>query len=87
MLTSLTPWSSPNPTKAIVCAYESLRISGILLQPFMPFKAGELLDRLGVAAHQRGWDQCVMGEEPDVSAIVQGLKSGKRPGHLFPPIK
>jgi methionyl-tRNA synthetase len=87
MLTTLQPWASPTPTKAIVYAYETLRISGILLQPVMPFKAGELLDRLGVSVDQRGWEQCGIAERPDVGRIVAGLKSGKQPGHLFPPVK
>lgn len=52
----------------------------------MPFKSAELLDRLGVDPSQRGWDNCVIPEEVDVEALVGGLKSGKRPGHLFPPV-
>lgn len=87
MLTSHQPWASSNPTKSIAYAYETLRISGILLQPFMPTKSAELLDRLGVSDTQRRWEDCVFPDEVDVGALVQGLKSGKRPGHLFPPLK
>lgn len=86
-MTTLQPWASPNPTKAIVYAYETLRISGILLQPVMPFKAVELLDRLGVDPARRRWQDCIMSQQPDVRAIVDGLKRGKRAGHLFPPVK
>lgn len=68
-------------------AYETLRLSGILLQPFMPFKSAELLDRLGIDTQKRGWEDCVLPERVDVGALVQGLKGGKRPGHLFPPLK
>ena len=87
MLTTLQPWASPNPTKSIVYAYEALRLSGILLQPFMPFKSAELLDRLGVDPEKRKWEDCVLSEKVDVEGLVQGLKGGKRPGHLFPPLK
>lgn len=87
MLTTLRPWASPNPTKAIVYAYETLRISAILLHPFMPYKSAELLDRLDVDPSKRTWDDCVLPAQPDVKAIVGGLKAGKRPGHLFPPVK
>ena len=87
MLTAHQPWASPNPTKSIVYAYETLRLSGILLQPFMPFKSAELLDRLGVDMQKRGWEDCVLPETVNVEALVKGLKGGKRPGHLFPPLK
>jgi hypothetical protein len=53
----------------------------------MPIKSTELLDRLGVASSMRGWEQCTMTKEVDVGAIVEGLKAGKRAGHLFPPVK
>lgn len=87
MVTTLQPWASPNPTKAIVYAYETLRISAILMGPYMPTKATELLDRLGVESSQRGWNQCVFNDRIDVNRLVEGLKGGKRPGHLFPPVK
>jgi len=86
MVTTLQPWASPNPTKAIVYAYETLRISAILMEPYMPTKAAELLDRLGVETSQRGWKQCIFNKDVDVGRLVKGLKEGKRPGHLFPPI-
>jgi methionyl-tRNA synthetase len=87
MVTTLQPWASPNPTKAIVYAYETLRISAILLEPYMPTKAAELLDRLGIDSSQRGWNQCVFNDKIDVGQLVKGLKDDKRPGHLFPPVK
>lgn len=87
MVTTLQPWASPNPTKAIVYAYETLRISAILMKPYMPTKAAELLDRLGVDAAQRSWEQCAFDKNINVGRLVKGLKEGKRPGHLFPPVK
>jgi hypothetical protein len=57
------------------------------MEPYMPTKASELLDRLGVESSQRGWDQCIFDQNIDVGRIVKGLKEGKKPGHLFPPVK
>jgi methionyl-tRNA synthetase len=87
MITTLQPWASPNPTKAIVYAFETLRISAILMEPYMPTKASELLDRLGVESSKRSWEQCIFDENIDVGRIVKGLKEGKKPGHLFQPVK
>jgi hypothetical protein len=53
----------------------------------MPLKSAELLDRLGVDKTKRGWEQCVFAERVDTGAMVEGLKAGKRSGHLFPPVK
>jgi methionyl-tRNA synthetase len=35
---------------------ETLRICGILLQPFIPTKSAQLLDHLGVTAEERTWE-------------------------------
>lgn len=90
LFTDLQPWSSPNPTKAIVYAYESLRISGILLQPFLPLKAPELLDRLGVDVSGRRWENAVWSGKSDAREVVRMLQKGgkewKKKGHLFPQI-
>jgi methionyl-tRNA synthetase len=45
-----------------LCA-ESLRISGIFLQPYMPNKAKQLLDQLGVAHDKRTWNDAVLGSD------------------------
>ena len=37
------------------CVYEGLRVSGILLQPFVPDLAEQLLNQLGVSSHSRSW--------------------------------
>lgn len=71
-----------------------MRISAILLQPIIPTKAAELLDRLGVEEDERGWDDAVWdgmkGEHVDVGVIRGKLESAgekwKGKGPLFPPV-
>jgi methionyl-tRNA synthetase len=62
---------------------ESLRIAGILLQPFMPQKATELLDHIGVhpdARSARGFASAVYGADVEYGRVE---KTKKR---LFPPL-
>ena len=40
-----------------------MRIAGILLQPYMPEKAPQLLDMIGVEEHMRGFDEAVLGKD------------------------
>jgi methionyl-tRNA synthetase len=72
-----------------VYAYHSLRLAGILLQPIIPSKATELLDRLGVPQHQRMWEEAVWPVEVDTEDMIRGLKEGKKKynGHLFPQVE
>ncbi|KAA1466632.1 hypothetical protein DENSPDRAFT_831497 [Dentipellis sp. KUC8613] len=59
MLTATEPWSKNTPSEKVeqirALSLELLRICGILLQPFTPSKATQLLDALGVPADKRGW--------------------------------
>lgn len=55
--------------RSLFFARESLRISAILLQPFMPEKMDILLDRLGVALDQRG----LAGLAFDDGLVSEGL--------------
>ena len=59
MLADVQPWNkgtSPSEVEqAIALSSEALRICGVVLQPFMPTKAAELLDSLGVPADEREW--------------------------------
>ncbi|ODH45913.1 methionine-tRNA ligase [Paracoccidioides brasiliensis] len=66
---------------------ESLRIAGILLQPFMPQKSSELLDMLGVAraAEKRNFDAAKFGRDLDYGVPLVDLKHGTT-GTLFPPL-
>ncbi|GAA5970087.1 hypothetical protein JCM11641_000262 [Rhodosporidiobolus odoratus] len=62
----LSPWlasaSSDEAHRALFFGSESLRLVGILLQPFMPVKAAQLLDMLGVPADRRNWEDVRLGE-------------------------
>ncbi|PGH05407.1 methionine-tRNA ligase [Blastomyces parvus] len=66
---------------------ESLRIAGILLQPFMPQKSSELLDMLGVAreVEKRNFNAAKFGADRDYGVPLVDLKSGTT-GTLFPPL-
>ncbi|KAK0727225.1 putative METHIONYL-TRNA SYNTHETASE, mitochondrial [Lasiosphaeria miniovina] len=68
--------------RAIYLAAESLRITGILMQPFMPGKATELLDALGVANDMRTLDHATPYTDFDYGTPFVALK---RPySGLFP---
>ncbi|KAK0636350.1 putative METHIONYL-TRNA SYNTHETASE, mitochondrial [Bombardia bombarda] len=76
-----TPESLALVNKSIFFAAESLRITGILLQPFMPRKAKELLDRLGVASNKRTLANAELFSD-------FGYGQDKKPlGQLFPRIE
>ncbi|KAK5164152.1 methionyl-tRNA synthetase [Saxophila tyrrhenica] len=62
---------------------ETLRMVGIMLQPFMPVKAKELLDMLGVVEERRNWEWCAVGKDDGYGVSMKDL--GKRgDGQLFP---
>ncbi|KAJ5096093.1 hypothetical protein NUU61_005449 [Penicillium alfredii] len=75
------PWKGPEPQRVLYNVAESLRISGILLQPFMPSKADELLTllRVDTDASKRAFSAAVYGKDPDYG---EGMKRGI----LFPPL-
>lgn len=79
----LSPWlrsSAPSVAhRALFLSTESLRITGIMMQPFMPTKAGELMDLLGVQEGRRGWRDLGVGEGGE-----RGMRVG---GQLFPAVK
>lgn len=58
---SLTLREEQKLRRTVYLAAESLRLSGILLQPFIPDKAGELLDILGVDEGRRTFDDAKIG--------------------------
>ena len=88
-MTETTPWkpTTPSSTQPVIYAYQALLHAGVLLQPIMPGKAGELLDRLGIPATDRSLD----GLEWDPASVqVEGIKQRlekNRGGPLFAPIK
>ncbi|EEP79896.1 methionine-tRNA ligase [Uncinocarpus reesii 1704] len=91
-----SPWSlatqsemgSPNRLDRVVYnTAESLRIAGILLQPFMPEKAARLLDMLGVAGDpaKRSFNAATFGADRDYGVPRVDVKRGTE-GTLFPPL-
>ncbi|KAI9750566.1 MAG: Mevalonate kinase [Chaenotheca gracillima] len=93
-LQSSTPWdlvkseSSLDKARIDVIIYhcaETLRICGILLQPYMPNKASELLDMLGVAAENRSFSSALFNGDSQYGNSKVDLGKGHR-GTLFPPL-
>ncbi|GAA5989184.1 hypothetical protein JCM10908_001196 [Rhodotorula pacifica] len=80
----LSPWlASASPSdvhRALYFGSESLRMSAILLQPFMPTKSAQLLDVLGVPAERRTWTHRALGRGGARTAVVGGKT------HLWPPV-
>ena len=78
----------------MVYAHESLRITGIALQPVMPTKMKNLLDRLGVEEQHRGWEKLQLedgkaqlcGVLCSVKMMTDRAKDFKKAGVLFPPL-
>ena len=69
-----------------LCA-ESLRICGILLQPYMPSKMENLLDVLGVEKDKRSLADAILGADNTYGAPLPGVSVGKGlQGVLFPPL-
>lgn len=73
--------------RVIYTGVETLRIVGILLQPFMPQKADELLARLGVqnVPEKRSFDAAQYGADFDYGVPSVEVKKGVE-GALFPPL-
>ncbi|KAH8664043.1 tRNA synthetases class I (M)-domain-containing protein [Xylariales sp. PMI_506] len=72
--------------QVVYVAAESLRITGILLQPFMPEKATGLLDRLGVDVNRRSLSYANIHADSTYGAPMVPLGAGGAQGSLFPPI-
>jgi methionyl-tRNA synthetase len=57
MMNVTEPWAKNTPEAVIGDVYtlslENLRVCGILLQPFIPTKAGMLLDAIGIPRSER----------------------------------
>lgn len=68
---------------------EALRVSGILLQPFMPEKANLLLDILGVDRSRRSFEDAKFGVDGDYGGLkTPVIKHGldTRWHIMFPPL-
>lgn len=93
-LTQTQPWSlvkteipehQAAAEKVLFLVAEGLRISGILLQPFMPAKAAQMLDTLGVAQDKRTFGHAVLRCDPSYGVPVVDPGSS-RIDALFPPL-
>jgi methionyl-tRNA synthetase len=71
--------------KTVFLAAEALRMTGILLQPYMPNKAKLLLDQLGVHESRRTFEYCKPGCDLDYGEAMVELGSMYK-GVLFPPL-
>ena len=71
--------------KIVYLASEALRMTGILLQPYMPNKANTLLDQLGVHPDRRTFEYCRPGADVDYGEPMGELGTGHK-GVLFPPL-
>ena len=80
------PQESENLNSVIYLCAESLRICGILLQPYMPDTMRKLLDMLGVSPEARKYENTLLGSDfsygkPQVE-VGRGIQ-----GVLFPPLR
>lgn len=84
------PWDLGEPEqqeqldRVIYLCTESLRICGILLQPFMPAKMKQLLDMLGVAEDARMYSNADLGNDQEYGDPKDEI--GKGTEVLFPPL-
>ena len=71
--------------KIVFLAAEALRLTGILLQPYMPNKADVLLDQLGVHHDRRTFEYCRPGADLDYGVPMVELGTARQ-GVMFPPL-
>jgi methionyl-tRNA synthetase len=71
------PWAKNTPEtvtgKVYALSVETLRICGILLQPFIPAKAGMLLDALDIPLSERALEHAQYLRSP-VRGVTPGVK-------------
>lgn len=65
---------------------ETLRICSILLQPYMPDRAAEALNRLGVSPSRRTFEYAVRGADGEYGQSFSKIESRGAAGSLFPPL-
>ncbi|PYI15835.1 hypothetical protein BO86DRAFT_311067 [Aspergillus japonicus CBS 114.51] len=74
------PWQNPGETQRVIYnVAETIRMSGILLQPFMPTKSKEILDMFQVHPQRRSFASAEYGSDPSY-----GEDTKKKA--LFPPL-
>ncbi len=95
-ITTQEPWHiirathKPNHielTDAIIfdCA-EAVRITAILLQPYMPTKAAQILDKLGVDASKRNFQDAVFGSDFSYGTSTYVTEEKGEHATIFPPL-
>ncbi|KKY16749.1 putative methionyl-trna synthetase [Diplodia seriata] len=72
----------PHVDRTIFICAETLRIAAILLQPYMPSKAAELLDMLGVDTEKRSFEYAEVCKDFEYGISKVDLKKAV----LFPPM-
>lgn len=72
--------------RTIYILAETLRIIGILLQPFIPDKSKQMLDMLGVSIEKRTFEYAAMGKDFSYGAPLMSLGKGAHDS-LFPPLE
>jgi methionyl-tRNA synthetase len=75
----------PAVCSTIGLSAEVLRVCGIYLQPYMPNKAKQILDHLGVEETKREWQHAKPGSDNTYGNPLIPLEDGYK-GVLFPPI-
>ncbi|KAL1881829.1 methionyl-tRNA synthetase [Diaporthe australafricana] len=72
-------------SQTIYIMAETLRNIGILLQPYMPMKAGHMLDVLGVPVENRTFEYCAFGKDFDYGQPMRNPGRSAQES-LFPPL-
>jgi methionyl-tRNA synthetase len=99
-ITAAEPWNvvkaeaaeggaRPRTNEIIYHCAEAVRVVSILLLPYMPKKAAEVLDVLGVRGEMRTWDQAVFGADQEYGRRPEKEGEKRKIGKwksLFPPL-
>lgn len=80
---SLQPWRKESPlshtNRAYVYSHEALRITGILLSPYLPKLMPELLAALGTSPERQTWESAGWeGPTVDAASLAKGHRAGMR---------
>jgi len=62
--------------RIVYMSAETLRLVGIMLQPFIPTSAERMLDMLGVAPERRSWEWCQVGRDDRYGTPLVDLGTG-----------
>jgi methionyl-tRNA synthetase len=90
-LTEVRPWTYAEEGntaavhQSVYYGLETLRITGILLQPFIPQKASEVLDRLGVDSSRRTMEYAKLHADDSYGVSFVELGEGAH-SSVFPPL-